>query len=180
MRITLATKLTLLRVLLVIPFMYAALDNRGIMPAAALVIFVAASFTDFLDGKIARMMNEVTTLGKFVDQLADKVLVDAALLVFLQLGEIGSWFVITVITRDIAVSGLRMMAAANSRVIAASWWGKMKTVSQMTFVIVLLLYNVNPFLGSTLNVVLMWIAFAMTVASGIDYFAKNAEALKEA
>ena len=179
MRITLATKLTLLRVLLVIPFMYTALDDRGIMQTAALVIFVIASFTDFLDGKVARMMNEVTTLGKFVDQLADKILIDAALLVFLQLGEVGSWFVITVITRDIAVSGLRMMAAANMRVIAASWWGKMKTVSQMTFVIVLLLYNVNPFLGETLNVVLMWIAFAMTVVSGIDYFVKNREALEE-
>ncbi len=179
MRITLATRLTFLRVILVVPFMYTALNSGRTMALAALILFAIASFTDFLDGKVARMMNEVTTLGKFVDQLADKVLIDAALLVFLQLGEVGSWFVITVISRDIAVSGLRMMAAANSRVIAASWWGKMKTVSQMVFVIVFLLYSVNPFLGSTLNSVLMWIAFAMTVVSGVDYFIKNREALRE-
>ncbi len=176
MRVTTATRVTFIRVLLVIPFMYASLKS---MDGIALFIFLIASFTDYLDGKLARSMNEVTTLGKFVDQLADKVLIDAALLVFLQKGEIGSWFVITIITRDIAVSGLRMIAASKLHVIAASWWGKMKTVSQMTFVIVMLLYKVTPFLGQNLNITLMWIAFAMTVWSGIDYFIKNLEALEE-
>ncbi len=179
MRVTLATRVTFIRVLLVIPFMYAALKSGSNMAGVALFIFLVASFTDYLDGKLARGMNEVTTLGKFVDQLADKVLIDAALLIFLQKGDVGSWFVITVITRDIAVSGLRMVAASKSRVIAASWWGKVKTVSQMAFVIATLLYNITPFLGQTLNSALMWIAFAMTIWSGIDYFIKNSEALEE-
>ncbi len=179
MRITLATRVTFIRVFFVIPFMYASLKNGGNMAGVALFIFLVASFTDYLDGKLARSMNEVTTLGKFVDQLADKVLIDAALLVFLQKGEIGSWFVITIIARDVAVSGLRMIAASRSRVIAASWLGKTKTVSQMVFVIVMLFYRVTPFLGQTLNVILMWIAFAMTIWSGIDYFVKNSEALEE-
>lgn len=179
MKITLATRITFIRILLVIPFMYAALKNDSNMAGVALFIFLVASFTDYLDGKLARSMSEVTTLGKFVDQLADKVLIDAALLVFLQKGEVGSWFVITIITRDIAVSGLRMIAASKARVIAASWLGKIKTVSQMAFVIVMLFYNVTPFLGQTLNSTLMWIAFAMTIWSGIDYFIKNSEALEE-
>jgi CDP-diacylglycerol--glycerol-3-phosphate 3-phosphatidyltransferase len=178
-KVTLATRITFVRVLLVVPFMYAALGKGRAMAGAALLLFAVASFTDYLDGKLARSMNEVTTLGKFVDQLADKVLVDAAFLVFLQNGEIASWFVITVIARDIAVSGLRMLAAANSKVIAANWWGKLKTVSQMTFVIVMLLYNVIPFYGEWLNVLLMWLTFALTVWSGIYYFIQNAEVLEE-
>ncbi|WP_456400820.1 CDP-diacylglycerol--glycerol-3-phosphate 3-phosphatidyltransferase [Mesoaciditoga sp.] len=179
MKITLATKITFVRVLLVVPFMYAALGNNRSLAIAALLIFVIASFTDFLDGKLARAMNEVSTLGKFVDQLADKVLVDAAFLVFLQKGEIGSWFVITVISRDIAVSGLRMMAAANSKVIAANWWGKLKTTSQMTFIIVMLLYEIIPFYGEWINVLLMWITFALTVWSGIYYFIQNTGVFEE-
>ena len=179
MRVTLATRVTFVRVLLVIPFMYAALGKGKAMAGAALLIFAVASFTDYLDGKLARSMNEVTTLGKFVDQLADKVLVDAAFLVFLQNGEVSSWFVLTVIARDIAVSGLRMLAAANSKVIAANWWGKLKTVSQMTFIIAMLLYNVIPFYSEWLNVLLMWLAFALTVWSGIYYFIQNAEVLEK-
>jgi len=179
LKITLATRLTLVRVFLVIPFMYAALNNGKLMAGVALFLFIVASFTDYLDGKIARTMREVTTVGKFADQLADKVLIDAALLVFLQHGEIGSWFVIIIIVRDIAVSGLRMVAASNSKVIAANWWGKLKTVSQMVFVIAVLFYHVTPVLGWGLNLVLMWITFAMTVWSGIDYFLKNLEVFKE-
>ncbi len=179
MKVTLATRVTFVRVLLVVPFMYAALGKGKAMAAAALLLFVAASLTDYLDGKLARSMNEVTTLGKFVDQLADKVLIDAALLVFLQRGEVGSWFVITIITRDIAVSGLRMLAASNSKVIAANWWGKLKTVSQMTFVIFMLFYNFNPFFGEGLNVFLMWTTLILTVWSGIYYFVQNSEVLEE-
>lgn len=159
--------------------MYAALDKGKLMAGVAFFLFVVASFTDYLDGKMARAMQEVTTIGKFVDQLADKVLIDAALLIFLQRGEIGSWFVITIIARDIAVSGLRMVAASNSKVIAANWWGKLKTVSQMVFVIAILLYHVTPVLGWTLNLVLMWITFAMTIWSGVDYFLRNLEVFEE-
>jgi len=179
LKITLATRLTFVRVFLVIPFMYAALSDGKLMAGAALFLFVVASFTDYLDGKMARVMHEVTTMGKFVDQLADKVLIDAALLVFLQHGEIASWFVITIIARDIAVSGLRMIAASNSNVIAASWFAKLKTVSQMVFVVAVLLYHVTPVLGWTLNIVLMWITFAMTILSGFDYFLKNLEVFEE-
>ncbi len=179
MKITLATKLTFFRVFLVIPFMYAALLNGRSMASVALFLFVVASFTDYLDGKVARTMHEVTTLGKFVDQLADKVLIDAALLIFLQHGEVGSWFVISIIARDIAVSGLRMVAASNAKIISASWWGKLKTTSQMIFVIAILFYRVTPILGWTLNVVLMWITLVMTLWSGIDYFFKNSEVFEE-
>lgn len=179
MKITIATRLTLLRILFVIPFIYFAL-NKGIgMALAAFIIFIAASVTDFLDGRAARSMNEVTTLGKFFDQMADKILVDAALIVFLQLGYVPSWFVITIIARDSFVNGLRMVASSKSTVISANWWGKFKTTFQMLFIIFLLFYRINPIFGWTLNVVLMWIAFAMTVISGIEYFVKNGEALKD-
>ncbi|MGC8545039.1 CDP-diacylglycerol--glycerol-3-phosphate 3-phosphatidyltransferase [Athalassotoga sp.] len=179
MKITLATRLTLLRILFVIPFMYTALIHDKSMALAALIFFVVASITDFLDGRVARSMNEVTTLGKFFDQMADKILVDAALLVFLQMGYVASWFVITIIARDSAVSGLRMMGAANGKVIAASWWGKFKTTFQMLFIIFVLFYNVNSVFGWTLNIILMWIALIMTVVSGIEYFVKNWEVLKD-
>lgn len=179
MRITVATRLTLLRILFVIPFIYFALNKGTDMALAAFIIFIAASITDFLDGRAARSMNEVTTLGKFFDQMADKILVDAAFLVFLQLGYISSWFVMVIIARDSAVSGLRMMAASNGRVISASWWGKFKTTFQMLFIIFLLFYRINPIFGWNLNVVLMWVALVMTVISGIEYFVKNGEALKD-
>ncbi len=179
MKITVATRLTLLRIFLIVPFMLTALIQSKEMAMAALIFFAVASITDFLDGKAARAMNEVTTLGKFFDQMADKILVDAAFLVFLQQGYVASWFVITVLARDSAVSGLRMIGAANGKVISASWWGKLKTTSQMLFIIFVLFYKINPVFGSDLNVILMWIAFAMTVISGIDYFIKNREVLED-
>ncbi len=178
MKITLATKITMVRVLLVIPFMYVALEEGKDYAWAALLIFAVASFTDYLDGAIARKMNEVTTLGKFVDQLADKVLVDAAFLVFLQKGDIQSWFVITVISRDIAVSGLRMIAATSSKVIAANYWGKAKTVSQMSLVFVFLLQGIFPSL-QILDGLFLWTAFALTIWSGVIYFVQNAGVFQE-
>ncbi|HEU23946.1 MAG: CDP-diacylglycerol--glycerol-3-phosphate 3-phosphatidyltransferase [Mesoaciditoga sp.] len=179
MRITIATRLTLLRIFFVIPFMVFALITRTDTSLAAFIIFIAASVTDFLDGRAARSMNEVTTLGKFFDQMADKILVDAAFLVFLQLGYVQSWFVIVVIARDSAISGLRMIAASKGKIISASWWGKFKTTFQMVFIIFVLFYRITPVFGWTLNVVLMWIALVMTVISGIEYFVKNWEALKD-
>ncbi len=178
MKITLATKITITRVLLVIPFMYAALQNTTGYALGALVLFAVASFTDYLDGAIARKMNEVTTLGKFIDQLADKVLIDAALLVFLQRGDIQSWFVITVISRDIAVSGLRMMAATKMKVIAANMWGKVKTVSQMVLVFTFLLGRVFP-VFEKMEIPFLWIAFVFTVWSGVVYFMRNLEVFQE-
>jgi CDP-diacylglycerol--glycerol-3-phosphate 3-phosphatidyltransferase len=159
--------------------MYTALNHGKEMAVAALIFFVAASVTDFLDGRAARSMNEVTTLGKFFDQMADKILVDAALLVFLQQGNVASWFVITIIARDSAVSGLRMIGAANGKVIAASWWGKFKTTFQMIFIILVLFYGITPVLGWTLNVIMMWIALIMTVVSGVEYFVKNKGVLED-
>ncbi len=179
MRITVATRLTILRILFVVPFMYTALNRGKDMALAAIIFFVAASITDFLDGRAARSMNEVTNLGKFFDQMADKILVDAALVVFLQMGYVASWFVMTIIARDSFVSGLRMMGAVNGKVISASWWGKFKTTFQMIFIILVLFYNITPVLGWTLNVVLMWIVLIMTVVSGVEYFVKNWEALKD-
>lgn len=178
MKITIATRLTLLRILFVIPFMYFALVTRVDTSLAAFIIFIAASVTDFLDGRAARSMNEVTTLGKFFDQMADKILVDAALLVFLQLGYVASWFVIIIVARDSAVSGLRMMAASSGKVISASWWGKFKTTFQMLFIIFVLFYRITPVFGWTLNVVLMWVALVMTIVSGAEYFVRNLEALE--
>ena len=175
----LPNKLTVLRVIL-IPFFVVALMAQGgtneTLRIAAAVIFIVASLTDLLDGKIARKYNLVTNFGKFMDPLADKLLVCSALICFIELGQVPAWMVIIIISREFIISGFRLVASDNGVVIAASYWGKFKTTFQM-IAIVLLILNI-PALSMVTDIVI-WIAVALTVISLVDYIVKNAGVLKE-
>ena len=177
----LPNKLTVLRVIM-IPFFVAALLYDGganqNMRYVAAALFIIASLTDMLDGKIARKYNLVTNFGKFMDPLADKLLVCSALICMIELRELPAWMVIIIISREFIISGFRLIAADNGIVIAASYWGKFKTVFQMLMVIVLILNIPNSFFA-VLGTVLTYIALALTVVSLIDYIAKNKNVLKE-
>ena len=140
------------------------------------VLFIAASLTDLLDGKIARKYNLVTNFGKFMDPLADKLLVCSALICLIELGQLPAWVVIIIISREFIISGFRLVAADNGIVIAASYWGKFKTVFQMTAVI-LLIFNI-PSLALLTNIVLA-VAVVLTVVSLADYIVKNRKVLTE-
>ena len=173
----LPNKLTILRVIM-IPFFLVALLVEGV-PAGkwvALAIFILASLTDMLDGKIARKYNLITNFGKFMDPLADKLLVSAALIALISLGKIPAWVVIVIISREFIISGFRLVASDNGVVIAASYWGKWKTVFQMVSVI-LLIINIEA-LAMITNIAL-WIALALTVISLVDYVVKNIGILTE-
>ena len=140
----------------------------------ALVIFAAASITDTLDGYIARRDNLITDFGKFMDPLADKLLVCSALICFVELDKLPAWMVIIIIAREFIISGFRLVASDNGIVIAASWWGKSKTISQM-IMIILLIADIPAL--SVLNTVLIWVALILTVVSLIDYLVKNKNVL---
>ena len=144
----------------------------------AVAIFIIASLTDFLDGKIARKYNLVTNFGKFMDPLADKLLVCSALICLIALGRIPAWVVIIIIAREFIISGFRLIASDNGVVIAASYWGKFKTASQMIMVIVLVL-NIPGRVFSVIGTVLIYVSLALTVISLIDYIAKNKDVLKD-
>lgn len=175
----LPNKLTVLRICM-IPFFVAVLlyENGAdqMMRMIANVIFITASLTDLLDGKIARKYGLVTNFGKFMDPLADKLLVCSALICLIQLGQLPAWVVIVIISREFIISGFRLVAADNGIVIAASYWGKFKTVFQMTAV-VLLIFNF-PALSVVTDAVL-WIAVILTIVSLVDYVAKNIKVLTE-
>ena len=175
----LPNKLTILRVIM-IPFFVAALLYDGganqNMRYVAAALFIIASLTDMLDGKIARKYNLVTNFGKFMDPLADKLLVCSALICMIELRELPAWMVIIIISREFIISGFRLVASDNGVVIAASYWGKFKTTFQM-IVVVLLIFNI-PVL-STLTTIIVWIALALTVISLVDYIVKNAGVLTE-
>lgn len=199
----LPNRLTILRVILIPFFIFFLLTDLcgQASPWIALAIFCVASFTDFLDGKIARKYNLVTNFGKFMDPLADKLLVCSALVCFVELNLLPSWFVIIIIAREFIISGFRLIASDNGVVIAASWWGKFKTVFQMIVIIAMLAYQglgreiywkgfmlrekLDPwqtvdFTGYTLVITLVsWIAFGLTVISLIDYIVKNKDVMKD-
>lgn len=180
MKMNLPNKLTILRTVM-IPFFILFLYTdwfHGYDKIIAAVIFIAASLTDMLDGKIARKYNLVTNFGKFMDPLADKLLVCSALIALVDLNKIAAWIVIIIIAREFIISGFRLVAADNGIVIAASYWGKFKTVFQMLMVIVLILDIPNQFFA-VLGTVLTYIALILTVVSLIDYIAKNKNVLKE-
>lgn len=175
-----ANKLTLLRVVLV-PFYMFFLLREGVVPQiTALAIFVIASLTDMLDGMIARKYNQITSFGKFVDPLADKMLTTAAFLVFLSQGIISVWAVMIILAREFMVAGVRLSAVTEGKVIAASFWGKLKTVSQMAVIIAIsLLSNISVIQNANLVInILVWISVALTVFSGADYLIKNRSLLK--
>ena len=175
----LPNKLTILRVIM-IPFFVAALLYDGganqNMRYVAAALFIIASLTDMLDGKIARKYNLVTNFGKFMDPLADKLLVCSALICMIELRELPAWMVIIIISREFIISGFRLVASDNGVVIAASYWGKFKTTFQMIGV-VLLIFNIPAL--STLTTMIVWIALALTVISLVDYIVKNAGVLTE-
>lgn len=175
----LPNKLTLLRVVLIPVFVVLLLLEGGqnyTLRIAALIVFCVASFTDFLDGQIARRNNLVTNFGKFMDPLADKLLVCSALICMIELGQLPSWYVITVIAREFIISGFRLVAADNGIVIAASWWGKFKTTFQM-FTVILLILNIPAL--HTVTMIIAGIAFVLTLVSLLDYIMKNHKVITE-
>lgn len=173
----LPNKLTMFRVIL-IPFFIVFL----LVPITpydkwiALAIFIIASLTDLLDGKIARKYNLVTNFGKFMDPLADKLLVCSALICLIELNKIPSWMVIIIIAREFIISGFRLVAADNGVVIAASYWGKFKTTFQM-LAVCLLIADIEVL--SLVTQIVLWIAVILTVVSLIDYLIKNKDVMKE-
>ena len=172
----LPNKLTLLRVILVPVFMAVLyLDFAG-AAWVALVIFIIASLTDLLDGQIARKYNLVTDFGKFADPLADKMLTTAALLWFVENGQMPAWALLVVLIREFAVSGLRMIASDKGRVIAAGWSGKVKTASTMVCIVIMFI----PGLPAIINTLCVWIIALTTLYSGIEYFVKNKDVIQTA
>lgn len=175
----LPNKLTILRVIM-IPFFVVALlydggENQTLRYVAA-AIFIIASLTDMLDGKIARKYNLVTNFGKFMDPLADKLLVCSALICLVELKELPAWMVIVIISREFIISGFRLVASDNGVVIAASYWGKFKTTFQM-IAVVLLIVGIPAL--SMVTTAVVWIALVLTVISLVDYITKNVNVLKE-
>lgn len=168
----LPNKLTLLRILLIPIFMLCLYWGFPGANYAALAIFIIASFTDLLDGKIARARNLVTDFGKFADPLADKMLVTAAMLWFVENGQMPAWALLIVICREFAVSGLRMIASDKGRVIAAGWSGKVKTASTMVCIVLMFL----P-IPALLNTVCVWVIVLTTLYSGVEYFLKNKDVI---
>ncbi|MDE7352376.1 MAG: CDP-diacylglycerol--glycerol-3-phosphate 3-phosphatidyltransferase [Acetatifactor sp.] len=179
----LPNKLTIFRVILIVPFLILLLggnagwfgDNAMAANLGALAIFIIASLTDLLDGKIARKYNLVTNFGKFMDPLADKLLVCSALIALIEMGRIPSLVVIVIIAREFIISGFRLVASDNGVVIAASYWGKFKTTFQM--VMVCLMIVGDPIPGLFIDIV-MWIAVILTVVSLVDYLIKNKDVMK--
>ncbi len=175
----LPNKLTVLRVLMVPFFVFFMLTDVGgdANKWIALVIFCVASLTDMLDGKIARARNLVTNFGKFMDPLADKLLVCSALICMIPSGQLAAWVVIIIIAREFIISGFRLVAADSGIVIAASYWGKFKTVAQMAMVIVLIADFGGVF--DMIGTALIWISLVLTVVSLVDYVAKNIQVLTQ-
>lgn len=180
--------LTMVRVGLIVPFVVLLLggqkgwfgSNLLIPDILADIIFIIASLTDMLDGKLARKMGLVTNFGKFMDPLADKLLVCTALVALQAMNRIPAWIVMIIIAREFIISGFRLVAAEAGKVIAASWWGKFKTTFQMIMVIVMIVEPSLVLFGLPVIVVdiLMYVALALTVVSLIDYLVKNWGVLK--
>lgn len=186
----LPNKITVFRMVLV-PFflLLVAFDAIPFNITIATVIFIIASITDHIDGHLARKYNLVTDFGKLMDPLADKILVTSALIALVEFGEVSTWMVVVIIAREFAVSGLRSIAAGDGKVIAASFWGKVKTTTQMIAIIaffikligekeeyMMKLFEAVPFLDGFFRVVpmaAMYLAVFFTLMSGIDYFVKG-------
>ena len=186
----LANKLTVIRIFLVPIFLiFIAVQGIPYGTFIATFIFILASLTDKLDGYIARSRNQITNFGKFMDPLADKLLVTSALISLVELQMVPSWAAIVIIAREFAVSGLRTIAASEVKVIAASWWGKIKTVIQIIAIVLLLLqFNIttSSYLTNLVESSSVWnwffmnvpswmlnISVVITLISGWDYFRKN-------
>ena len=182
----LPNKLTMLRILLVPVFVVFLSIEKSWCQWAALAIFVAASLTDLFDGRIARSRNMITDFGKFMDPIADKLLVMSALIVLVSQGRMSAWVCIVILAREFIVSGFRLVASARGKVIAAGIWGKLKTVSQMVYIpMAILLIPVRELLPAldgvwtVLTQAVMYISAALALWSGFWYIWKNREYLQD-
>lgn len=177
---TTATKITFVRVFLIPVFVILMMMGSAPFVYAALAVFIIASLTDFVDGYIARHYNQVTNLGKFLDPLADKLLVTAAMLIFVEWGQFPAWAALTVLTREFAVQGLRLVAVERGSVIAAAWSGKVKTASTMVCLCIMTVLSVNTFpMWKTVNTACIAVIVITTVYSGVEYFMKNMHVFSE-
>ncbi len=166
---TTASKITLARVAMIPVFMVLLLLGLNWW---ALAVFIVASLTDFVDGYIARHYNQVSDFGKFLDPLADKLLVISAMLIFIQWGRMPAWIVMVVLAREFAVTGLRLVAVQGGRVIAAGWSGKLKTASTMVGLCLMIAFSVP-----VLDTVVSWVILLTTLYSGVEYFVRNWDVL---
>lgn len=175
----LPNRLTILRTLMIPVFLFFLLtDYAGNCSKwIAVIVFILASLTDFLDGHIARKYNLVTNFGKFMDPLADKLLVSSAMIALVGMHRLSSIVAIIIIAREFIISGFRLIASDNGIVIAASYWGKFKTTFQMLMIIVMIMNLGGAF--DMVGTVLMWIALALTIISLVDYIAKNVQVLTQ-
>lgn len=169
----LPNKITIARILLVPVFLFFCYQTVWWSKAAAVIIFVVASLTDYLDGQIARSEHLVTDFGKFLDPIADKMLVTAALCVFVEQGRLAGWALLIVLVREFAVSALRMIAADKGKVIAAAWSGKVKTASTMVCIVLMLIFISYPILDYLCCDVIV----LTTVYSGAEYFWNNRDVI---
>ena len=167
-------KLTLFRVILVPFFIWFLYMGWNIL---AILTFAVASYTDYLDGHLARKNGIVTTFGKLMDPLADKILTISALVCFLELDVrfLSAWMVVLIISRELIVTGIRLIALSENKVIAASWWGKSKTVSQLVAIILMMVDRIFPltFFKVEITLIAIWIMVILTAYSGFDYVKKN-------
>lgn len=173
----LPNKLTITRVILIPVFVFFMMTNY--VPYSkwiAVSVFIIASLTDLLDGKIARHYNLVTNFGKFMDPLADKLLVCSALICFVDLKLIPAWIIIIIISREFIISGFRLIASDNGVVIAAGYWGKLKTVSQMIMSVLLIIHIQHP-VYQILEQIFIYLSLALTVISLVDYLYKNRQVI---
>ena len=177
---TLPNILTCVRVLLIPVFMVLAYQNNMPCDIAALIVYVVACLTDYVDGYLARKNNQVTNFGKFMDPVADKLLVMAALLIFIEDGTIPAWAVAIILGREFIVSALRMVAASEGLVIAANMWGKAKTMITM-ITLIFLLCPIGPvMLGPvSLQTIMIWITVVITAISGVTYIKDNFAVIKD-
>ncbi len=174
-----ANKLTILRIILIPIFMIFLVFDIEYGQFIAAAIFVVASITDYLDGYLARTMNLVTKFGKFIDPLADKLLVSTAFITLTEMGKIPSWIAVLIIAREFVITGLRVLAASEGITIAASWWGKLKTISQMIAITLLLIDNFPFYLiNFPLDQITLALAVIFTLISGFDYIYKNKNVFK--
>ena len=176
---TLASKITLVRVAFIPLYMVLMYLSGGVPNLwmwLGLGVFIIASLTDYIDGYVARKYQQVSDFGKFLDPLADKLLVIAAMTMFCQWGQMPAWALLVVLVREFAVSGLRMVASDRGRVIAAGWSGKVKTASTMVCIVIMFI----PGLPAVLNMIGVWVIALTTLYSGIEYFVKNKDVIQTA
>ena len=175
----LANKLTTIRIALIPVFLIVLYWGFPGCRYAALAIFIVASLTDFADGYVARHYHLITNLGKFMDPLADKMLVMAAMCYFVEIGQMPGWALAVVLLREFAVSGMRLVAVEQGRVIAAAWSGKIKTASTMVGLCIMMVTDAPwmPF-GAAMNVLCQVVIVGTTVFSGVEYFVKNIDVFR--